>query len=174
MSNTIDFKNLPDTPPATGPAPGQYYFQVNHAVVRVAKTSDKPYLNVRYKLWNKDKQPAGFIFDRFFTTSAPAPLFKLSRFIRAIGIDPEEINDFEDLALVCVNREGIVDLHHKVSNYSGAPETQVQIFNSQIFWKLDEAREVFGAETGTFEDEDEDESLPFDLFSSDDDEEEEE
>lgn len=154
---SINFSALPTKNPFVTPKPGIYIFTVSTAEMKEQKDKTKPpYLNMMLSLEDTSGRKQGTIFERVFNSTAPALLYKLQRFVRAIGLQLEGSVELKDLAKLVVNRKGVVEVENIQDNrYPDDPtrqQAQVKLFGSECFWTLDELAQFAKTEPEVSED----------------------
>lgn len=139
----INFSQLPQSNPFSTPAPGFYRFTVTKAEMKQQKDTSKPdYLRMTLALEDVDRRKVGTLFDNVFESTAPALLYKLQRFTRAIKLDLQGSVELRDLAKLVPNRKGIVEVENVQDNrFPDDPDrkqAQVRLFGSECFWTEEE------------------------------------
>lgn len=138
---SINFQSLPGERPGFAiPPEGVNYAKVAKAEVRTPKNGGKDYLSLIFDVTaNINGEMKTFkLFDRLFQSTNQWPLFKLSRLIHALNIDPKAINSFDDIALIAPGRAMYLNIIHQKNDRTGAPEAVVALFDSDCYYRLDE------------------------------------
>lgn len=143
----INFSHLPQTNPFALPAAGIHKFVITKAEMKQPKDTTKPpYLNMTLALTALTGQKLGNVFDKLYESSAPALLFKLQRFARALELPLEGEVELKDLCKLVVNRGGLVEIEHvQDSRYKDDPtkqQAQVKLYGSECYWRKDELPEL--------------------------------
>jgi len=142
----VNFDALPSSNPTSIPGVGFYKFTVLKAEVKQGKdTSKPPYLNLTYSLQDIKGKKCGNFFDMLFDSDAPAPSYKLKRFVLGIGLDLHGSMELRDLAKIVIGRSGVLEIEHKPDDRD--PNTMraaVRLFGSDCFWPLSEFASLAG------------------------------
>ena len=161
----VNFDKIPDNNPFQIPDKGYYLFKCVNANMRQPKDKNKKsYLNVQMSLVDKNGKKAGTFFDNFFDSSSSAVLYKLGRFINAIGLNLTGDVDLKDIAKLVPGKEGVLEIDHQQdSRFPDDPtkvQAQVKLFGSECYWPSDQFKSLVGESAAA---PDSDEDVPFDL-----------
>lgn len=140
----IKFDALPSEKPFSVVQPGYYYAVIETAEMKQGKdTSKPPYLNLKYKLKDKDGKNAGVIFDLIAESEHNLMQYKLKRFLTALGLTFSGEFELKDIQKVCVGKEFIVNT--TIEKQEGKQDRAiVDLFSNEIYYNISAANEVFG------------------------------
>lgn len=140
----IRFDSLPSEKPFNVVQPGYYYAVIDTAEMKQGKDTTKPpYLNLKYKLKDKDGKNAGVIFDLIAESEHSLMQYKLKRFLTALGLTFPGEFELKDLQKVCVGKEFIVNT--TIEKQEGKQDRAiVDLFSNEIYYNISAANEVFG------------------------------
>lgn len=139
----LDFTKAPTTNPFALIPKGYFIFTVSNAEMRSGKDTTKPpYLNVTFSLTDAQGAKVGNLFDIFTESEQPAALYKLQRFLTAVGLDLSQSKSIElrDIAKMILGRKGVLEVEHTTQKDrpEQGPRAQVKLFGSECFWPLDQ------------------------------------
>lgn len=141
----INFDSLPGNKPFSVPEPGTYYATIESAEMKQGKDATKPpYLNLKYKLKNRDGKAAGIIFDIIAESEHSLMQYKLKRFLLALGIQFEGEFELKDISKLCVGKEIILDTKIEEGKDGRQSRAVVDILTNEIYYNISEANEIFG------------------------------
>ena len=140
----IKFDALPSEKPYSVIQPDFYYAVIDSAEMKQGKDTTKPpYLNLKYKLKNKDGKNVGVLFDIIAESEHNLMQYKLKRFLTALGISFSGEFELKDLQKVCVGKEFIVNT--TIDKQEGRQDRAVvDLFSNEIYYNISAANEVFG------------------------------
>lgn len=140
----IKFDALPSEKPYSVVQPGYYYAVIESAEMKQGKDTTKPpYLNLKYKLKNKEGKNAGILFDIIAESEHSLMQYKLKRFLTALGISFESEFELKDLQKICTGKEFIVNT--TIDKQEGKQDRAVvDLFSNEIYYNISAANEVFG------------------------------
>ena len=134
----INFDALPTTRPAgegnTLMDKGRYSATIKDAKMKTSKAGT-PYLTVMFQLHTV---PAINVFDNFFDSDKPLPMFKLGQFLRALPNTISGQLTLEEVAKICVGKDMIVAIKQE-SNEGYAPRNIVDAFDDVIYSRVNTA-----------------------------------
>ena len=141
----INFDALSNSKGYNIPEPGTYLATIESAEMKQGKDVSKPmYLNVKYKLTNKDGKSVGTIFDILTESEHQLMQYKLKRFLLAIGISFEGEFELKDISKLCVGKQLIVDVKKEDAKDNMRERAVVDLFTGDIFYNIKEAKDIFG------------------------------
>lgn len=141
----INFDALSNSKGYNIPEPGTYLATIESAEMKQGKDVSKPmYLNVKYKLTNKDGKSVGTIFDILTESEHQLMQYKLKRFLLAIGISFEGEFELKDISKLCVGKQLIVDVKKEEAKDNMRERAVVDLFTGDIFYNIKEAKDIFG------------------------------
>lgn len=140
----IKFDALPSEKPFNVVQPGNYYAVIESADMKQGKDTTKPpYLNLKYKLKDKDGKNAGILFDIIAESEHSLMQYKLKRFLTALGLSFSGEFELKDIQKVCVGKEFIVNT--TIEKREGQQDRAiVDLFSNEIYYNISAANEVFG------------------------------
>ena len=144
----INFNTLPKENPFSIPASGYYKFKVTKAEMKTPgeqAKNQKAYLSMTLALTDPAGVKAGNVFDALRESDQQVQLFKLGRFIEAVGLHLTGNVELRDLAKLVVNKEGICEIENSEDFrdkdkpvHERRRQAQVKIFGSDAYWPLTE------------------------------------
>ena len=133
----INFDALPTSRPAgegnTLVDKGRYSATIKDAKMKKSKAGT-PYLTVMFQLHTT---PAVNVFDNFFDSDKPLPMFKLGQFLRALPNTITGQLTLEDIAKICVGKDMVVAIKQE-ANEGYAPRNIVDAFDDVIYARFDQ------------------------------------
>lgn len=140
----INFDALPSNRPFSVPQAGTYFATIESAEMKQGKDLSKPpYLNLKYKLKTIDGKSAGTLFDIMVESDNNVVQYKLSRFLKAIGVSFEGEFELKDVSKLCVGKEIIVDTKVE-QGINGQDRAAIDLFTNEAYYNINEATEIFG------------------------------
>lgn len=155
----LNFNNLPTSSPNENSGnvleKGIYPAIAKKAEMRTSN-SGQNYLVVQLAITSSKGQTT--VFDNFFNSDKPLPMFKLAQFLRAIGTVPTGDFELKDLVKVINNRPLSVAL--KIEKSDGYPDKNVvDAFDASIYYAASDT----AASAPTTDATDTTDDLPFDV-----------
>lgn len=141
---TINFDALPkDRPEGTGfklPDEGFHKATITKPVVKTSAAGND-YLELQLKL-----ATGGIVFDRIMNSDKPALQYKIARFITACKLPLVGELTLADLGKVVENKEIVVDVEHRESEYKGKVTTraEVALFKNDIYYPIEQYASLIG------------------------------
>lgn len=148
---SINFDSLPTEKPFALPPEGFYKAKIIKAEMRAAKNEAlPPELNMTYALTNAAGKKCGNMFDTLRESDKPAQLYKISRFVKALGLELSGSIELKDLAKLVVNKELVVDLEHNkyTSSKTGKEmaNAQVALFREECYYPIEDFEKLIALE----------------------------
>lgn len=137
----INFDALPTSKPGNDNnvliEKGRYRATVKNAQMMKAKSGTQ-YLRVMFQLHTT---PAVNIFDNFFDSDKPLPMFKLGQFLRALPNTISGELTLDDVAKICINKDMVVAIKQE-ENEGYAPRNVVDAFDDVIYARIEDTAEA--------------------------------
>lgn len=136
----LTYEKLPNENPSKQPEAGTYFAIITSAEVRESQTSFKPYLNVGYSLYDSKGTFKGIMYDIFTEGPKEIPLFKIKRFIDALGIEIKGDFDLYDLTEKAYGKIIIVDT--RIRRDSDPPRLEADVFKGEVYYNISKSEEI--------------------------------
>ena len=143
----INFDQLPKRNPSMSIDDGIYRGRIVEATMRKPQDVSKPsYLSVTIQLFTAKGSKCGRLFDRFFDSDNEAMLFKLFRFVTALGLNLKGATlELKDLTKLIVGKDLCVDVINKENDRQpGRKFPEANIFGGDIYWNINDFTKITG------------------------------
>lgn len=124
---------------------GTYYASIEKTEMKKPQDTTKPeYLNITLKVQSAQGENMGFVWDKITESTSQYVLYKLRRFIMALGvtITPGLSLELKDLAKIAPGVKLLVDINQDKEN-----KNQVDIFSGDVYYHISEANKIFGTDS---------------------------
>lgn len=140
----INFDTLPKDNPMGKVEAGTYYATIDKAEMKQPKDAGKkPYLNLTFSLKDKDGKGCGKLFDILSDSEHQVVLYKLQRFVTALGLPITGSFELSDLAKVVTGKQCILDV--TMDTKQSPARAVVDVFAGGVYYPMSEAATIFGA-----------------------------
>jgi len=144
---SINFDALPKERPEgfALPSAGFHKATITKPTVKTSSAGNE-YLEIQLKL-----ESGGIVFDRIMNSDKPALQYKIARLITACKLPLTGELTLADLGKVIENKQIVVDVEHKDSEYNGKTITraEVALFANDIYYPIEQYASLVGSSTTT-------------------------
>lgn len=141
----INFNSLPTDKPSNNPKSGTYYATIVEAEIKNSKDPTKaPYLSTTIQLKNAKGENAGKVFDNIVESDKPLMQYKLSRFLKALGLTNLTTFELADLVKIVKNKQFIVDIKEEEAKDGYPAKSVVDVLTGSIYYPMSDAADIFG------------------------------
>lgn len=136
----INFDKAPKGEIGGYPPEGVHLMYVDKATVKIGKTSNAPYLELKFIAIDANGQNIGTFQDVLTNSDHEINAKKAQRLMHAVGADMTGEVQLKDIGKVVVKKKFYGEVIHAEEEYNGKTITKAKprVFGSQIFWTIQE------------------------------------
>ena len=135
MGNPINFDAIPTQNPMGHYPEGFYKGVLKKIEVKQDTKKNEDYMVASFELFTVDDKKVGNFTDYFRNLETPALLYKLGRFIQALGLELKGTLDLRMVAKVIVVGKAVA-LELADNEWKEKISSQIKIFGSQCYWPI--------------------------------------